>query len=99
MVLNSLVEKFTVLPASAPDGGNLPPINAFTLLANGIKIGGSGIGSPAEIREMLQFAADKNIRPWVQTRPLKDANQAIIDMAEGKARYRYVLVNEKHANA
>ena len=48
---------------------------------------------------MLQFAADKNIRPWVQTRPLKDANQAVLDMAEGKARYRYVLVNEKHANA
>jgi len=31
----------------------------------------------------------------VQKRPLKDANQAVVDMAEGKARYRYV--NEKHA--
>lgn len=74
-------------------------MNAFTLIGGGVKIGGSAIGSPAEIREMLQFAADKNIRPWVQTRPLKEANQAVVDMAEGKARYRYVLVNEKHASA
>ena len=29
--------------------------------------------------------------------PLKDANQAVVDMGEGKVRYRYVLVNESHA--
>ena len=81
---------------SAPDGGNLPPVNAFKLIVNNIKIGGSLIGSPDEINEMLQFAADKNIKPWVETRPMKDANQAIIDFEEGKPRYRYVLVNEKH---
>lgn len=86
----------TIIMYSAPDGGKLPEINAFALIAGNVKIGGSGIGSPAEIREMLQFAADKNIRPWVETRPLKDANKTIVDMAEGKARYRYVLVNEKH---
>ncbi|KAJ9141748.1 NADP-dependent alcohol dehydrogenase (Zinc-binding dehydrogenase) [Pleurostoma richardsiae] len=87
------------IQVGAPDGGNLPPVNAFTLIGNGIKIGGSAIGSPEEIREMLQFAADKKVRPWVQTRPLKEANQAVIDMEAGKARYRYVLVNEKHASA
>jgi D-arabinose 1-dehydrogenase-like Zn-dependent alcohol dehydrogenase len=89
----------TFIQVGAPDGGNLPPVNAFTLLSAGIKLGGSGIGSPKEIKEMLQFAADKKIKPWVQTRPLKDANQAIVDMHQGKARYRYVLVNEKHASA
>jgi alcohol dehydrogenase (NADP+) len=83
--------------SSAPDGGNLPPINAFTLIANEIKVGGSAIGSPAEISEMLQLAVDKKIKPWVETRPLKEANQAILDFEEGKPRYRYVLVNEKHA--
>ena len=81
---------------SAPDGGKLPPINAFSLLENGITVGGSAIGSPAGINEMLQFAADKQVKPWVEQRPLKDANQAVVDMAAGKARYRYVLVNEKH---
>ena len=45
---------------------------------------------------MLNLAAEKKIKPWVQERPLKDANQAIVDMADGKARYRYVLVNENY---
>jgi alcohol dehydrogenase (NADP+) len=81
---------------SAPDSGGLPPINAFTLLGNGIKVGGSGIGSPTEIAEMLQFAQDKKIHPMIQKRPMTDANQAILDLDAGKARYRYVLVNEKH---
>jgi alcohol dehydrogenase (NADP+) len=78
---------------SAPDGGNLPPINAFTLIGNGIKVGGSAIGSPAEITEMLDLVAAKDVKPWIQERPMKDANQAVIDMVDGKARYRYVLVN------
>lgn len=43
---------------------------------------------------MLQLAADKKVKPWIQERPMKEANQAIIDMGEEKARYRYVLVNE-----
>lgn len=72
-------------------------MNAFTLIAGGVKIGGSAIGAPWEISDMLQLAADKNVKPWIQERPMKDANQAIIDMEQGKARFRYVLVNEKHA--
>lgn len=81
----------TFVQVGAPDGGEFPAINVFTLLMAGIKVGGSGIGSPAEIREMLQLAADKGIKPWVQRRPLSDANKAITDLEMGKARYRYVL--------
>ncbi|KAF2758962.1 GroES-like protein [Pseudovirgaria hyperparasitica] len=95
--LGLLKVKGTFIQVGAPDGGNLPPINAFTLIGNGIKVGGSAIGSPAEIAEMLQLAADKKVHPWIQERSLKDANQAIVDLADGKARYRYVLVNEKNA--
>lgn len=79
-----------------PDGGNLPRVNAFPLIVQGAKLSGSCIGSPAEAREMLQLAAEKGIQPWVQPRPLTDANQTIVDMSAGKAKYRYVLVNEKH---
>lgn len=91
--LSLLKTKGTLIQVGAPDGGELPPINAFTLLKGGIKIGGSGIGSPSEIAEMLQLAADKKIKPWVQKKSMKEANQAIIDMEQGKARYRYVLEN------
>lgn len=39
----------------------------------------------------------RRVRPFIQERPLKEANQTVIDMEKGNARYRYVLVNEKHA--
>jgi alcohol dehydrogenase (NADP+) len=71
----------------------IPGFNAFALLMKGAKIGGSSIGTPKQIREMLAFAAEKGIHPRIQERPMKDANQALVDMDEGKARYRYVLVN------
>lgn len=80
----------------APDHGSLPLINAFSLLNSRIKIGGSVIGSPDDVNEMLKLAAEKGVKSWVQKRPLSDANQAIVDMAAGKARFRCVLVNEKH---
>jgi alcohol dehydrogenase (NADP+) len=60
-------------------------------------LGRSAIGSSSDISEMLEFAAEKKIHPFTQERPMSDANQAIIDMEKGGARYRYVLVNEKHA--
>lgn len=87
----------TFIQVGAPDSGELPPINAFTLIGSGVKVGGSATGSPiTEIPEMLKLAADKKIKPWVQLRPLKDANQVVLDMEDGKARYRYVLVNENY---
>jgi D-arabinose 1-dehydrogenase-like Zn-dependent alcohol dehydrogenase len=42
---------------------------------------------------MLQLAADKKIKPWIQERKMAEANQAVRDMVDGKARYRYVLKN------
>ncbi|KAF2836502.1 GroES-like protein [Patellaria atrata CBS 101060] len=75
----------------------LPSFSAFSLIAKGTKIGGSQIGSPKDIAYMLDFAAKEDVRPWVQERSLKEANQAIVDMEEGRARYRYVLVNEANA--
>lgn len=76
--------------------GPLPEIYAFELIMKGAMMGGSGVGSPNQIREMLQLAADKNIQPWVQERPMKDANQVVVDMDKGKALYRYTLVNDKN---
>lgn len=48
---------------------------------------------------MLKLAVDKKIKPWIEKRSMEDANQAIVDVEQGKARYRYVLVNEKHIDA
>lgn len=58
------------------------------------KFEGSRIGSPNDLRDMLEFVTEKNIRGLIQERPMKDANNAVVDLEAGKARYRYVLVNE-----
>lgn len=81
----------TLVQVGAPE--EPVPLMAFNLIAGRKRLGGSMIGSPSDIREMLQLAADKKIHPWVEQRPMKEANKAIVDMDDGKARFRYVLVN------
>jgi alcohol dehydrogenase (NADP+) len=68
-------------------------VNLFPLIMGQKRIVGSIIGNQHEIREMLNLAAEKQIKPWVQTRPMSEANQAMLDMAANKARYRLVLTN------
>jgi alcohol dehydrogenase (NADP+) len=85
------------IQVGAPED-KLPQIAAFGLIGKGCKIGGSQIGSPKDIDEMLRFAEEKGVKPWVEKRNMKDANKAVVDMEDGKARYRYVLVNADHAD-
>lgn len=72
----------------------LPDMNAFAFIAKGVTFGGSMIGPPAQIEEMLKFTAEKNVKPWINKYSMKDANKAIVDFEAGKARYRIALVNE-----
>ncbi|KAI7863349.1 chaperonin 10-like protein [Spinellus fusiger] len=72
------------------------PIENFpakTVVFKQISVVGSVIGSPAEIRETLEFAATHNVKPWITKYPMKEAPEAIIAMRDGKARYRFVLEN------
>ena len=71
----------------------LPPLMAWSLIQKSVKVTGSNIGSPGDIREMLRVAAVKRVLPWVQRRHMRDVNAALEDMHNGKARYRFVLEN------
>ena len=76
-----------------PDDGKL---NAPVFpLAQRKRVESSLIGSPNEIREMFNLVSEKGLKPWVQIRPMEDANTAILDMEAGKPRYRYVLENKQ----
>lgn len=86
----------TFIQVGAPED-RLPAFNAFALIAKGAKIGGSAIGAPHEIDEMLALTVEKALRPWVQERPMRETNRAVLEMVGGEARYRFVLVNEKVA--
>ena len=71
----------------------MPSFYAFALIIKKVSIGGSLIGSPNEIREMLQLAADKGVHPWINEKPMAEANKAIVDFEAGVPRYRFVLKN------
>lgn len=77
----------------------LPPLAAYSLIQKSVKVTGSSIGSPDEIRKMLQLAAEKRVLPWIQKRPMEEVNSALVDMHDGKARYRYVLANDMGTQA
>lgn len=68
-------------------------MNPFTLFVKQIKVYASKIGSPKEIEEMLLFAAEHNIKPWITTYKMDDINKAIEDFRAGKPRFRFVLEN------
>jgi alcohol dehydrogenase (NADP+) len=94
--LTMMKRRGTLVHVGNPDDGQfvIPPAS---LINKSLNFAGSCIGSAAEISEMLQLAADNKIKAWVEERPMRDANQALIDLHAGKPRYRYCLVNEEQA--
>ena len=52
---------------------------------------GSAIGGRPAIREMLEFAARHRVGAEVQVRPMAEADAALNDVRQGRARYRAVL--------
>ncbi|EXJ86027.1 hypothetical protein A1O1_06396 [Capronia coronata CBS 617.96] len=87
--------KGALVQVGAPDD-IVPGFNMAALLLKRASITGSYIGAPGEIKKMLEIFAKKGVHTWTNNVPMSAANKAIVDMEAGKARYRYVLVNEKH---
>ena len=82
-----------MVQVGAPED-NLPGFNIFPLIGKRASLWGSATGSPEAIAEMLKFFAEKKVHTWNNNVPMKEANKAVVDMENGKARYRYVLCNE-----
>ena len=66
-------------------------ISAGTLIGGAKSVTGSPTGSPAALRQLLKFAARKNIAPQIEVFPMSQLNQAIEHLHSGQARYRIVL--------
>jgi alcohol dehydrogenase (NADP+) len=82
----------TMVQVGAPEKPIL--INIFSILPIRGRFTSTSTATPDEIRDMLQLAADKNLKPWVEERPMREANEVLKDLQAGKPRFRYVLVNE-----
>jgi len=67
--------------------------HAFPLISGLRTIGGSPIGPPVRIREMLDVAARHGVKATTERFPMAKANEAIDKVKKGKVRYRAVLAN------
>jgi alcohol/geraniol dehydrogenase (NADP+) len=91
----------TFLGTLRPNGAlwlvGVPPspiaVHAFPLISGLRTIGGSPIGPPARIREMLDVAARHGVKASTELFPMNKANEAIEKVKKGKVRYRAVLTN------
>jgi len=74
-------------------GSSLTPLNvpAALLILSQHTISGSAAGSRADMMEMLEFSARRGVRPWIETMPLEEVNEALARVRSGKPRYRLVL--------
>lgn len=87
------------LAALAPDGRlhfvgavlKPVPVPAFALIGGRKSVSGSPLGSPATVRDMLDFCARHSIAPQTESFPMSEVNEAIDHLRAGKARYRVVL--------
>ena len=69
-------------------------LNTTNLVARQLSITGSFLGNRVKMREMLSFAQEHGITPKVELLPMREVNEALRKVREGKARYRIVLFND-----
>lgn len=88
-----------IMPGLAP-GGRLVVLGVarepLTIQAGGLVGGeqsllGSMTGTPYENERTLAFSVLTNARPWVETRPLEQAAEALEKVRSGDARFGMVL--------
>ncbi|QYY35726.1 NAD(P)-dependent alcohol dehydrogenase [Ruficoccus sp. ZRK36] len=73
--------------------GAAPPAEfvPFQLIGGQRSIGGSPLGSPATVGDMLEFCARHDIAPVTEHYSMAQINDAFEHLSSGKARYRIVL--------
>ena len=77
-----------VLLAVPEEPLNLP---AGALIMREITMTGSLIGSRATVQSMLDFAAEHDIKPWIELTEMSKVNDAIQKVRDGNVRYRVVM--------
>jgi uncharacterized zinc-type alcohol dehydrogenase-like protein len=66
----------------------------FPILVGQKSVGGSPVGGPATMLQMLDFAGRNKIRPIVETFPMSKINEAFEHLKHGNPRYRIVLTQD-----
>jgi uncharacterized zinc-type alcohol dehydrogenase-like protein len=80
-----------VIVGVAPKG---VPAPSLPLILGEKVVGGSWIGSPFVIEEMLEFSQRHDIKPLIEEFPMSKVNDAIARVRSNKMRYRVVLKSD-----
>ncbi|KAJ2023081.1 hypothetical protein GGI06_001556 [Coemansia sp. S85] len=82
----------TIMLLAIPEGNmTFAPLD---IIKTEVSITGSMIGGVKALKKALEFAAEHNIRPIIESYPMSKVNKALEHMKKGRARYRIVLINE-----
>jgi len=75
-----------------PEGAGMQ-VRAQDLSFNGVLMGASHLGSRREMIEMLQLAADKGVKSWVETIDIseKGLKEAVTRLKKTDVRYRFTM--------
>jgi hypothetical protein len=68
-------------------------IESILLMMSSRSVKGSIIGSPDQMRRMLDFAAKHGVAAWTGSLAMNDVNSAIARVRKGDLRYRMVLAS------
>ncbi|WWC68457.1 uncharacterized protein I206_102385 [Kwoniella pini CBS 10737] len=89
------VEKKLVFVGMPEEG--LSNITSQTLSGNAAALASSHLGNKQEVEKMLKLAVEKNVKPWVNILPMKEAAKAIKAVEDNTVRYRSVLLQDINA--
>lgn len=65
--------------------------NLFSIFGNQAKVTASNVGGIAMTQEMLNFAAQENVKPQIEMIGIDDVAQAYQNILDSKVHYRYVI--------
>lgn len=82
-----------IVSIAAPKNTEVLKLRPLGLM--GVSISNSAIGSPKEIKMMLDLCVEKKLAIWVETLPIseKSINEAFNRMENGDVRYRFTFVD------
>ncbi len=74
------------------------PVHAFSILIGHRCLAGSIIGGIKETQEMVNYCAEKNLTPEIETIPIQQVNVAYERILKSDIRYRFVIDNSSLNN-
>ena len=81
-----------------PEGDEGVQVRNQTFLGNGCFFGASQLGSRKETIDMLELAAERGVKTWVEEMPLTEKNlaEAMVNLRRNNVRYRSCMMNYDH---